>query len=145
MSRSNIQQAVIFAGGKGERLRPFTNETPKPLISVNGKPLVGYLIERLKKFGVREVLILTGYLANKFHFIQKCYNSRDFIVKTISTPVDFQTGNRIIDCVDLINDEFMVLYGDNYWPFNLSNLYQNFQNSKCIGQIVAYSNYDYYS
>jgi choline kinase/histidinol phosphatase-like enzyme len=145
MTRSNIQQAVIFAGGKGERLRPFTNGTPKPLISVNGKPLVCYLIERLKKYGVREVLILTGYLANKFHFIQEWYNSREFIVKTISTPLDFQTGNRIFDCMDLINDEFMVLYGDNYWPFNLFNLYQNFQNSNCIGQIVAYSNYDNYS
>ncbi|MEK7097525.1 MAG: sugar phosphate nucleotidyltransferase, partial [Patescibacteria group bacterium] len=46
-----IKHAVILAGGKGERLRPLTNDRPKPMVLVNGRPFLEYLIERLKENG----------------------------------------------------------------------------------------------
>lgn len=52
-----IKKAIILAGGKGTRLYPVTLETPKPLLTINKKPIINYLIEMFKKHGVREVAI----------------------------------------------------------------------------------------
>src|SRR3989344_7197573 len=60
-----ITQAVILAGGQGKRLRPFTKNNPKPMIPVNGKPFLEYLIALLKDNGIKEIVILTGYLEEK--------------------------------------------------------------------------------
>lgn len=57
-----INQAIILAGGKGERLRPLTNDRPKPMVEINGKPIIVYQIERLQKVGVKEIVISCGYL-----------------------------------------------------------------------------------
>ncbi|MFA6091817.1 MAG: sugar phosphate nucleotidyltransferase [Elusimicrobiota bacterium] len=56
-------QAVILAGGKGTRLRPFTTSLPKPLVPVGDKPILEILLRRLKRQGFREIIISTGHLA----------------------------------------------------------------------------------
>ncbi|MFZ2235051.1 MAG: nucleotidyltransferase family protein [Dokdonella sp.] len=61
-----IRQALIFAAGRGERLRPLTDTTPKPLIEVGGKPLIVWHLEKLAAAGVREVVINTSHLAEQF-------------------------------------------------------------------------------
>ncbi|MGB4858446.1 MAG: nucleotidyltransferase family protein, partial [Dokdonella sp.] len=61
-----IRQALIFAAGRGERLRPLTDTTPKPLIEVGGKPLTVWHLEKLAAAGVREVVINTSHLAEQF-------------------------------------------------------------------------------
>ena len=62
-------QAVIFAAGKGTRLRPLTNKTPKPLLEVAGRPILEYLLDSLPSC-IDEVILVVGYLANqiKHHF-----------------------------------------------------------------------------
>jgi MurNAc alpha-1-phosphate uridylyltransferase len=59
-------QALIFAAGKGERMRPLTETTPKPLLEVAGKPLIVWHIERLAAMGVREAVINTSWLSGHF-------------------------------------------------------------------------------
>ncbi len=56
--------ALIIAGGKGERLRPFTDTLPKPMIQLNGKPILWHQIQWLQRAGVTDVILLTGYLAD---------------------------------------------------------------------------------
>lgn len=58
----SIKQAIILAGGKGERLRPYTNDRPKPMVEVAGKPIIIYQLDRLKGIGVENVVISCGYL-----------------------------------------------------------------------------------
>ena len=60
MSKSNfkIKQAVIFAGGLGERLKSFTIDNPKPMYHINGKPFMEYLITQIKSFGINDVIII---------------------------------------------------------------------------------------
>lgn len=60
-----IKQAVILAGGTGERLRPLTENTPKPLAPVNGIPFLDYLIQSVVSAGINNILFLTGYKAEK--------------------------------------------------------------------------------
>ncbi|MDP3996390.1 MAG: phosphocholine cytidylyltransferase family protein [bacterium] len=59
-------KAVIVAAGEGKRLRPYTEKRPKPLVFVGGKPIIHYTLSNLKKAGINEVGIVTGYLAEKF-------------------------------------------------------------------------------
>ena len=59
-------KALVFAAGKGERMRPLTGHTPKPLLCVRGKPLVAWHLERLAAIGVRDVVVNTSWLADRF-------------------------------------------------------------------------------
>jgi len=54
-------QAVIMAGGRGDRMRPLTNEVPKPMLQVGGKPLLEYLVQQVRDYGIRKVNITTNY------------------------------------------------------------------------------------
>jgi len=65
VNRENVKKAFILAGGKGTRMRPFTYEMPKPLIPVQGRPLLQHIIDLLRKYDVREVIISTGYMCDK--------------------------------------------------------------------------------
>lgn len=56
-----VKCAIILAGGKGERLRPFTNDRPKPMIEVGGKPILAYIIEQLVKAGITEFVFACSY------------------------------------------------------------------------------------
>ena len=58
-------QAVILAGGLGTRLRPLTEEIPKVMVSINGKPFLLYLLQLLKGQGVNDVVLCTGYLGQQ--------------------------------------------------------------------------------
>ena len=57
-----IKLAIILAGGKGERLRPLTNDRPKPMVEINDKPILAYIIEQLKKCGVEEMVFACSYM-----------------------------------------------------------------------------------
>ena len=59
---NQINQAVIFAGGYGKRLAPFTDSNPKPMYPVAGKPYIEHLIEQIKNFGICHVVLLLGHL-----------------------------------------------------------------------------------
>ena len=66
-----IDVAVIMAGGKGSRLRSITNdEIPKPMVSVDGKPLLEHQVERLKEYGIKKIVMIVGHLGEKImeHF-----------------------------------------------------------------------------
>ena len=61
-------KAIILAGGLGERLKPLTIETPKPLLPIRGKPIVERCIENLKKNGINEIILSIGYKAEDYRF-----------------------------------------------------------------------------
>ena len=66
-------RAILLAAGMGTRLRPLTLETPKSLIVVNGKPLLERQVEYLRAIGVEEIIVLTGYLPQKFEYLKEKY------------------------------------------------------------------------
>ena len=61
MGTNTIRKGLILAGGKGTRLKPITDEIPKPLLPVHGKPILQYGIELFKKFGINEIILSIGY------------------------------------------------------------------------------------
>ena len=70
---SKVKRAIIMAAGYGTRLRPITLFTPKPLIKVNGIRMIESVIEALLKNDIREIYVVTGYLAEKFDFLEEKY------------------------------------------------------------------------
>ena len=88
-----IKQAVILVGGKGSRLKPFTNKLPKPLVSVNNRPFCDYLIKSLYDNGINKILFLTGYKHKYFH---KRYKSNN----NISIVLCDHQARDLLACVD---------------------------------------------
>lgn len=115
-------QAVILAGGLGTRLRPLTLTTPKPLIPIHGKPFVAYLIELLKRNSVTEIIFLTGYLGEQFPLTLGDGSEWGLSIRYIQSDVEDDTGERLRKAQQLFDDEFLLLYGDNYWPLDYSKL-----------------------
>ena len=109
-----IKQAVILAGGKGERLMPITKNIPKPLAPVNNKPFMDYLIKSLVDVKINHVLILTGYKANKIE--ERYSNIQGINIEFNRGEVNDETGARLINAFTLLDEYFLLLYGDNYWP-----------------------------
>ena len=68
-----VKQAIIMAAGKGQRLQPISLRTPKPLIPVNGVPMIVTAIEGLRSFGIMEIYVVVGYLKEQFRFLEHDY------------------------------------------------------------------------
>ena len=106
-------KAIILAGGRGKRLRPITDKIPKPLIPINNKPLIERTIKYLKKYGIREIIISSGYKSNLIEkFLKKKKNfGCEIIFSTEKTPLG--TGGAIKKALRHVNEEsFLVLNGD---------------------------------
>jgi NDP-sugar pyrophosphorylase family protein len=104
-------QCVILAAGKGTRLRPLTENTPKQLVEVNGKPLLDYIVEALPT-AVDEIIMVTGYLEEqiKAHCGDEYYGRK---VTYITQPEPKGTGHALWLCKDLIKGRFLFLFGDD--------------------------------
>lgn len=110
---SRIEQAVILAAGEGQRLRPFTTYKPKPLISIANKPILQYIIEALAINGLRRIVMVVGY---KKEQIQDYFGSGSNFGVDIEYVVQRQqlgTGNAIKQAKDCLQNDFLVLAGDN--------------------------------
>ncbi len=70
---NRVERAIILAAGKGERMRPLTNTTPKPLLKVFGQPILEHSIEQLLKKGITEIYIIVGYLSEQFNYLTEKY------------------------------------------------------------------------
>ena len=79
MKTNKVERAVIMAAGKGERLRPITLTTPKPLVTVNGKRMVDTVIDSLHRNGIYEIYIVVGYLKEQFNQPKNKYEGITFI------------------------------------------------------------------
>lgn len=137
-----IRQAIILAGGQGMRLRPITTQTPKPMIPFWGKPFLEYLIELLKDNGIEEVILLVGYLHEQ---IEEYFGNGEKLGISITYsygPPESDTGTRIRNAYPLLDQVFLLCYGDNYWPLRLSELaeYYKFMGKKAL--VTVYQNRD---
>lgn len=85
-----VKRAIIMAAGTGKRMNPITLKTPKPLIEVNGKPMIETIIDGLHKNGIYEIYVTVGYRQEQFDFLKEKYKG----IKTIYDPL-YDTGNNI--------------------------------------------------
>ncbi len=117
-------KAMILAAGRGERLRPLTDEHPKPLLPVMGKPLIEYTIEQLVGQGFQDLVINISYLGAQIK--ETLGNGQRFNAEiNYSDEGDFplETAGGIIHALPLLGDNpFLVVNGDIATNFNFSTL-----------------------
>ena len=117
-------KALIFAAGLGERMRPLTDHTPKPLLVAGGKPLIVWHLERMAAAGVHEVVINTSWLADQFP--QALGDGSQWGVKITysyegTTPLE--TGGGMLHALPLLGDApFLLVNGDIWTDFDFAQL-----------------------
>lgn len=143
-----IKQAVILAGGRGERLRPFTDTNPKPMVPINGRPFLEYLIEMLKEQGITEIILLLGYLSEKI--IEHFGDGSKFGIKIKYSILPLftldgtenESGTRIKAAGHLLDDVFLLMYCDNYWSLDLKKLSEFYFKQGKLAAVTVYTNKD---
>ena len=120
-------RALIFAAGRGERMRPLTDMTPKPLLKVGGKRLIEWHLESLAKAGVRDVVINTSHLAEQFPAaLGDGARWGLHIAYSYEGPEPLETGGGMLRALPLLGaDPFVAVNGDIFTDFDFSTLPQN--------------------
>lgn len=127
-------KALIFAAGLGERMRPLTERTPKPLLEAGGKPLIVWHLEKLAACGVREVVVNTSWLADQFP--QALGDGARWglrIVYSYEGPVPLETGGGMMHALPLLRDAngvdahagdapFLLVNGDVWTDYDFARL-----------------------
>jgi len=115
-------KAIILAGGRGKRLRPITDYVPKPLIPIKNIPIIEWQIKYLKKFGISEIIICSGY---KTKMIENYLNNKKLGIKITFSVEDkpLGTGGAIKKAGKKIKDKsFLVINGDTITNIDLKKL-----------------------
>ncbi len=142
---NDITQAVIFAGGLGERLKPFTETNPKPMYPFNGKPFLEYLIIQIRDWGIKDIIILLGYLHEKVEEYFGNGSAWDVNIRYVVTPVAYDTGYRLKAAEQYLNEFFLMMYCDNICPIDFELLKKECEKNNALIQVTAYSNDDSYT
>lgn len=107
-----VKKAVILIGGKGTRMRPFTYEMPKALIPIQGKPLLQHIIELLRKYEIRDIILSTGYLGDKIkeYFGNGCNFGVD--IRYFVEKKEMGTAGALNLMKNQLKETFLMLNGD---------------------------------
>ena len=119
--------ALIFAAGRGERMRPLTDVTPKPLLEVGGKRLIEWHLEKLAAAGVRNIVINTSHLAEQFSAALGDGSRWDLHIDyAYEGPQPLETGGGLLNALPLLGDApFIAVNGDIRTDFDFATLPQN--------------------
>jgi len=131
----NINQAFILAAGRGERMKPFTNTTPKPLAEINGKAIIDYAIEKLSTLkNINKIIINSYYLAEVLENHLASLNNPKIIVSHETGKLE--TGGGLVNAMPLIDvaQPILVINGDLLWQDEdnslLKTMLENFDENK---------------
>jgi len=130
-------KVVILAGGFGTRLSEHTKSIPKPMIDINGKPMIYYILKFYAKHGFKDFYIALGYKGQVIkNFFKK--NSYGWNIHLIETGKKTMTGGRLKRLAKhLRNETFMMTYGDGMSNVNLKKLLKFHKNNKKLVTLTA--------
>ena len=138
----NINVAVIMAGGKGSRLRSITNdEIPKPMVPVDGKPLLEYQVEKLKEYGIKKIIMIVGHLGEKImnHF----KDGKDFGVDIdyIVEKEPLGTAGAFYYLKDKTDaKDFLLVFGDVFFDIDFDRMEDFHFKNAALTTLLAHPN-----
>ncbi len=130
-------KVVILAGGLGTRLSEYTHSIPKPMISINGKPIIFHIMKHFSSYGFKDFYIALGY---KGGIIKKFFKNKNYgwKVNLINTGKKTMTGGRLKRLKKYLkNETFMMTYGDGLSDVNLKKLLKFHKKNKKIVTVTA--------
>ena len=124
-------KVVILAGGYGTRISEYTKTIPKPMIKINGVPLIEYIIKHYSSYGHNDFYIALGYKGNIIKKYFKKFKNNKFKINLIDTGLKTMTGGRLRRLSKYFkNETFLATYGDGLSDINLNKLIKFHQKIK---------------
>ena len=137
-------RAMILAAGRGERMRPLTDQMPKPLIPVAGKPLIQWHLEKLAQAGIRDVVINHAWLGNMIEEALGSGQQFGLRLQYSAEPQALETAGGIATALPLLGEHpFLVLNGDIWcdWdPAQAASLVQQLALRQCLAWLLMVPN-----
>tara|TARA_B100000686_G_scaffold340056_1_gene415141 strand:+ start:261 stop:953 length:693 start_codon:yes stop_codon:yes gene_type:complete len=127
MRSDPVSQVVVLAGGLGTRLGSLTESTPKSLIEVAGRPILSHILDWVTTQGCSRALVLTGHLGEQFEGFR--HEGIDLVFHRESTTLG--TGGALWDARELLEDRFVLLWGDDLHMIDYASLLQTHESSGC--------------
>ena len=122
-------KVVILAGGKGTRILEYTKSIPKPMVKIGSKPILEHIINYYMKYGFKDFLIAGGY---KYSIIKSYFKKKKISanIRVIDTGLETLTGSRLLKLKNILDDTFMLTYGDGLSNVNLKKLLKFHRSNK---------------
>ncbi len=138
-------QIVILCGGKATRLYPLTKKIPKSMMRFEGKPFLEQQLDLLKKNRIFDIVLCVGYKAEQ---IKKYFGDGKNFGVEIKYSSDKKrllgTGGALKKAENLLEDSFLVMWGDSYLPFNFQKAIKFFKKSNKPGMMIVFKNLNKY-
>lgn len=128
--------AVLMAGGKGERLRPLTEKTPKPLLPVGDKAIIDHNVDRLISFGIKHISVTVNYLGEQLeeHFREP---RKEVQIQTVREPKFLGTIGSVKFVPEFYNDTVLVMNSDLFTNINYEDFYLHFKEHDADMSVAA--------
>ncbi|MFK2877058.1 N-acetylmuramate alpha-1-phosphate uridylyltransferase MurU [Rhodanobacter hydrolyticus] len=111
-----MRHALIFAAGLGERMRPLTDRTPKPLLCIGGKPLIVWHLEKLAAIGINYVAINTSHLAGQFPEVLGDGSRWGLRIRYVyEGPTPLETGGGLLNALPMLGPEPVLAISGDVW------------------------------
>ncbi len=124
-----IDTAIILAGGLGTRLKPLTDNVPKPLLPIKGKPMIQHMIQNLKKYGVNKIILSIGYKSEQ---IKEYFGDGSSLGVKITYSIEEEplgTGGAIKLAARELTKPFFLAWGDNLHDLDFNAMYKSYLRS----------------
>lgn len=128
---------VILCGGKGERLRPYTDHMPKPLLPLNGHPILWYLLRLLSDQGVNRLVLCTGYKAECIEEFVRTQCDPTWDIECVNTG-DASITDRLRSVWPLVKGRALICYGDTLANVALPRLLKRHEKSGAQATMTLY-------
>ena len=132
-------QAIILAGGKGTRLRPYTTVIPKPLMPVGDMPILEIILRQLKRAGVEEIILACGYMGQMFRAFFEDGSRLGLRIDYSFEEKALGTAGPVALAIDRLQGDFLVMNGDLLTTLNYRHLFDAHKASGAAATIGMYT------
>jgi glucose-1-phosphate cytidylyltransferase len=115
-------KVIILAGGLGTRISEYSDLIPKPMVRIGNIPILLHIMNYYSGFGHKDFVLALGYKANLIQEYFSTFKMSDWSIRLIDTGLETSTGGRIKRLENLLDDEFMLTYGDGLSDINIDAL-----------------------
>src|SRR5262249_9664829 len=113
-------------------------QVPKPMVEVGGRPFVEYIIHHLREQEFRRILMLVGYLGERIEGYFGDGADYDVTIRYVKEPRPLGTGGALRNALDMLEEEFLLLFGDSYLPIDYGAVEASFHSLPALGLMVVH-------
>lgn len=134
-------KTVILAGGLGTRLAEETDQVPKPMVRIGGRPIIEHIMNRYSLFGFTDFIIAAGYkvevIRDYFENSKEVFANKGWKIHVEDTGLNTQTAERVWKIRNLVGDKFFLTYGDGLADLDILKLLDFHNAGKSLGTVTG--------